>query len=453
MTASPPPEPLEHLAQALRTGAVDLTAALEQIEQAFDRREGVLQTFLPEPNRFDRLRRRARALVERFPSPAQRPVLFGVPVGVKDVFHADGFETRAGSRLPTAELRELYGKEQARAVTLLENAGALILGKAACTELAYFAPGPTRNPVDPEHTPGGSSSGSAAAVAAGLSPLTLGTQTIGSIGRPAAFCGVVGFKPSYERISRQGVVPLAEGADHVGTFTHTVDGAALAASVLIEDWRPELWHQLTSDPQTRSENRPVLGRIVGPYAELTDDEGRERFDSACRRLIERGFVIRSVPAMEHFEALTARHRELVAAQAFRHHRRLYERFPQQLHIKTVELLEKGRSISDEALERALQSRLQLRDHLAGLEKHHGIDLWLSPAAPGPAPRGLESTGDPILNLPWTHAGLPTLVVPDLTAPFHDNPLPTGLQLAGPFNADERALAWGRTVAAALETSP
>ena len=290
-------EPLENLARALRTDTLDPMVVLDQIEDAFDRREGSLESFLPEPNRFTRLRRQARALAERFPTPDQRPPLFGVPVGVKDVFHVDGFETRAGSRLPDAEIRNIYGSEQARSVTLLKDAGALILGKAACTELAYFAPGPTRNPVNPEHTPGGSSSGSAAAVAAGLSPLTLGTQTIGSIGRPAAFCGVVGFKPSYERIARHGVVPLAEGADHVGTFTDTVDGAALAASILIEDWRHGLWHQLTSSREALSSCRPVLGRIEGPYAQLTDDQGAKRFEQACRRLLDQGFDIRSVPAM------------------------------------------------------------------------------------------------------------------------------------------------------------
>ena len=431
---------LESCASALRSGALDLLDVLEQVEQQFSQREESLAAFVPEPGRADRLRRRARELIERFPAPDPRPPLFGVPVGIKDVFRVDGFDTRAGSRLPPAELS---GK-QARTVDLLQQAGALVVGKAACTELAYFAPGPTRNPIDPQHTPGGSSSGSAAAVAAGLCPLALGTQTIGSIGRPAAFCGVVGFKPTYDRISRHGVVPLAAGVDHVGTFTATVEGAALAAAILVEDWRLAV---------SKEAQRPVLGRIDGPYLAHVNAEGARRFEIACGRLAERGFEIRSVSAMADFEAVAERHRDLVAAQAFRHHRHLLERYGERLHAKTVELLEKGRSLSDEVLERALAGRFDLRDHLASAQRSHGIDLWISPAAPGPAPRGLDSTGDPILNLPWTHAGLPTLVVPDHTHSLPDHRLPTGLQLAGAHGADEQVLAWGHTVAAALESFP
>ncbi len=169
---------------------------LDRVEALFAEREPEVRAFLPEEGRFDRLRREAAALEARWPDPERRPPLFGVLAGVKDIFHVDGFETGGGSRLPPEVLR---GPEAA-SVTTLRAAGALILGKAVSTEFAYFAPGPTRNPWNPEHTPGGSSSGSAAAVGAGLAPLALGTQTIGSIIRPAAFCGAVGYKPSYERI-------------------------------------------------------------------------------------------------------------------------------------------------------------------------------------------------------------------------------------------------------------
>ena len=216
---------LAELLRALRSGGAALTDYLDELAEVFDRREPEVHAFLPEPGRFGRLRRQAKELEDRFPEPEERPPLFGLPVAVKDIFHADGFPTRAGSRVPP----DLLAGPEAVAVTRLKEAGALILGKAVTTEFAYFGPGPTRNPHDPECTPGGSSSGSAAAVAAEMSPLALGTQTIGSISRPASYCGVVGFKPSYDRVSRAGVVPLSPALDHVGFFVRGGMPAALRA--------------------------------------------------------------------------------------------------------------------------------------------------------------------------------------------------------------------------------
>src|SRR5436305_13057726 len=212
----------------------DELKGLDAAEARYAEREPEVRAFLPEEGRFGRLRREARELHERWPDPEKRPPLFGMLVGVKDIIHVDGFETRAGSRLPPKVLR---GRE-APCVTALKKAGALILGKTVTTEFAYFAPGPTRNPRNLEHTPGGSSSGSAAAVAAGLCAVALGTQTIGSILRPAAFCGVVGFKPSRTQVARSGMIALAPSLDEVGFFTRRVEPARLVASALCERWRP-----------------------------------------------------------------------------------------------------------------------------------------------------------------------------------------------------------------------
>jgi Asp-tRNA(Asn)/Glu-tRNA(Gln) amidotransferase A subunit family amidase len=208
-------------------------------------------------------------LAARHPDRARRPPLFGVALGVKDAFHVDGLPTRAGSRLPPEVLQGPEGP----CVAALRQAGALVVGKTVTTEFTYFAPGPTRNPRNPKHTPGGSSSGSAAAVAAGLVPLALGTQTIGSITRPAAFCGVVGFKASYGRISRDGVIPLAPSLDQVGFFTAGVDGAARVAPLLVREWR-----------HAHPEGRPVLGVPEGPYLESASPEGLAHFREVCRRL-------------------------------------------------------------------------------------------------------------------------------------------------------------------------
>ncbi|HEY4590712.1 MAG TPA: amidase, partial [Thermoanaerobaculia bacterium] len=206
--------------------------ALEQLEARFAQREPSVRAFLLEPGRFKRLHREADEAFAAHPDPRSRGPLFGVPLGVKDVFHVDGLPTRAGSRLPP---EELAGPE-AGAVAQLRAKGALIAGKTFTTEFSYYAAGPTRNPHNPLHTPGGSSSGSAAAVAAGLCPAALGTQTIGSIIRPASYCGVVGFKPSFGRVSAEGLIPLSPSLDHVGFLTCDVAGASALAAVLLKDY-------------------------------------------------------------------------------------------------------------------------------------------------------------------------------------------------------------------------
>src|SRR5690606_22954408 len=183
-----------------------VTDVIASVEQALDRLEAVdsqIEAFLLEPNRRERLLREAEALEQRYPDPTNRPPLYGVLVGVKDIYHVDGFPTRAGSSLPV----ELFTGPEASCVSMLRQQGALVLGKTVTTEFAYFEPGPTRNPHNPAHTPGGSSSGSAAAVAAGLCPLALGRQTIGSIIRPSSFLGFVGYSATHDTRSMRHDIP------------------------------------------------------------------------------------------------------------------------------------------------------------------------------------------------------------------------------------------------------
>ena len=419
-----PSNSLPVLAHALRTDGLPITGYLSQLESRFAEREPAILAFLPEEKRFERLRREGEALLARYPQPESRPPLFGIPVGVKDIFHAAGFTTRAGSRLPP----ELLQGAEAESVAALKKAGALILGKTVTTEFAYFGPGPTRNPRNPAHTPGGSSSGSAAAVAAGLCPLALGTQTIGSIVRPASFCGVVGFKPSYERISRVGVIPLSPSLDHIGLFTTDVAGAALAAQVVIGDWRLEIGDLA----------KPVLGIPVGPYLARVSAEMQEHFRAVCRRLADGGYPTKSVSAMPDFEAIYERHYVVVDAEAARVHKDWFPRYRNLYHPKTVEKLEHGHSITDPQLQFALQGREQLRNELTALMDEHGLDLWISPSAVGPAPQGLDSTGDPVMNLPWTQAGLPAVNLPSGSTA---GGLPLGLQLTARWYADEPLLLW------------
>jgi Asp-tRNA(Asn)/Glu-tRNA(Gln) amidotransferase A subunit family amidase len=412
-------------------GVSPILPNLGRLAALFAEREPTVRAFLPEEKRFDRLRREMTRLAERWPDPERRPPLFGVLVGVKDIFHVDGFPTGGGSRLPPEEL----AGPQASCVTALLDAGAVVLGKTVSTEFAYFAPGPTRNPWNPEHTPGGSSSGSAAAVAAGLCPLALGTQTIGSVLRPAAFCGVTGFKPSYGRIPIDGVIPLAPSYDHVGFFAADLDLAERSASVLCHGWQ-----------RAESYRRPRLGVPEGPYLATATTEGIDHFRAASARLAAAGFEVVPVPALADFEEIVARHRRVVAAEIARVHKDWFPRFESLYDARTADLIRKGQGISDTELERDLAGRAALGIELTTLMDAHGIDLWISPPALGAAPRGIESTGDPIMNIPWTQAGLPAVSLP---AGRNAAGLPMGLQVAGRWQEDEALLAWARGIAEAV----
>jgi Asp-tRNA(Asn)/Glu-tRNA(Gln) amidotransferase A subunit family amidase len=417
---------------ALRYDDLEMEEYINQLETLFNAREPSVLAFVPEDGRFDRLRSEAQDLVSKYPHPDTRPDLFGLVIGVKDIFHADGFVTRAGSRVPPKALQG----EEAESVTLLKKAGALVMGKTVTTEFAYFAPGPTRNPHNLAHTPGGSSSGSAAAVAARLVPLAFGTQTIGSITRPASYCGVVGYKPSYDRISRKGVIPLSPSVDHVGLFTAEVETAELAARNLVKEW---------IEPGDLK-NKPVLGIPEGPYLDKAGKEIGAHFTQVLARIREAGFEIKPIKVMTDIEDIIQRHNLIVAAEAAQTHHGWYSKYHQVYHPKTTDLIERGQDISAGALSRALEGRDKLRSELTSLMKAEEIDLWLSPGAPGPAPRGLESTGDPVMNLPWTHCGLPTLNLP---SGLSLDGLPMGLQVAAGWYEDEKLFPYGARLAAIL----
>ncbi|MBI3762363.1 MAG: amidase [Chloroflexi bacterium] len=426
-----PPVSLPDLANALRSGELRLSNYLVQLESLFEHREPSVMAFVPEEGRFERLRLQAEELCQRYPQPEKRPPLFGVPIGVKDVFHVDGLVTRAGSRLP---IDQLQGAE-AESVTILKEAGALALGKTVSTEFAYVAPGPTRNPHNTEHTPGGSSSGSAVAVASRLCPLALGTQTIGSTIRPASFCGIVGYKPSFNRIPTGGLIHLSPSLDHVGVFTVDVAGAMLAASLLCREWQPRALPP-----------RPILGIPEGPYLARVSEEGLTHLEATCKSLTLAGYEIRAVEAMPDFEDIVARHRLIVAAEAAQVHQEWFAPFGEIYHPTTAQLIVQGQSISEEALQDACDGRARLRDELIDLMEDNDIDLWLSPASVGPAPRGLESTGDPVMNLPWTHSGMPALNLP---SGANVDGLPMGLQLTARWYEDELLLAWAEGIEAVL----
>ncbi|KTG27124.1 amidase [Haloferax profundi] len=424
-----------HLADAIRTlrdGQSSITVYVEELRERVEAVEPQLESLVPEAGRWERVLAEAAALEERYPNPTDRPPLYGVPIGVKDIFHVDGLPTRAGSTLPPAALAGQEGD----AVQRMRDAGALILGKAVTTEFAYFEPGPTRNPHDIAHTPGGSSSGSAAAVAAGLCPFAFGSQTVGSVIRPAAFCGVVGFKPTFGRIPTTGMIEFSKSVDHVGFFTQDTVGAELAAAVLCDDWR-----HLPSQRE-----KPVLGVPEGPYLDQVSEVGRHGFETHLEALRDAGYDIVSVPILDDIDAINHRHDRLNAAELAIAHEAWYEAYGDEYSETTRTLIEEGRTIPTREIARGRQSRLEVRDRLEAAMDDAGIDLWIAPSAPGPAPEGIDSTGDPVMNLPWTHSGLPTIALPGTTS---EEGLPLGVQCAAPFGADERLLDWSHEIAAAL----
>jgi Asp-tRNA(Asn)/Glu-tRNA(Gln) amidotransferase A subunit family amidase len=423
--------PLLDTAAALRSGQLDLLTYIDEVCERIDAHEPHIFALVSEPGRRTRLLREAAALQKRFPDPENRPPLYGILLGVKDIFNADGFHTRAGSQLPS----ELFAGAEASCVTRLREAGALLLGKTITTEFAYFEPGPTRNPHNLEHTPGGSSSGSAAAVAAGFCPLALGTQTIGSTIRPAAFCGIVGFKPSYGRIATDGLILCSASLDTIGLFTQDVAGIAFVAPLLCNDWRPKA-----------VDNTPDLGVPDGSYLDQASPEGQVAFGKQVMLLEQAGYRVRHVEAMHDIDAIALRHRRIVSAEMAQVHAAWFATYESLYRPRTAALIRQGKVVSAEEFAAARAGRAGLRSELEGLMAQHGIDLWISPAAPGPAPEGIATTGDPAMNLPWTHAGLPAIALPAGRAA---NGLPLELQVVGRFMADEQLVSWAQPMAEVL----
>jgi Asp-tRNA(Asn)/Glu-tRNA(Gln) amidotransferase A subunit family amidase len=408
-------------ARSLRDGTLDVMRLLATIEDRMQAREPDVLAMLPEPDRFARLAREAQELCARYPDVGARPPLFCVPVAVKDIIHVQGFPTRAGSSLPP----EALSGQEGPVVAGLRAAGALVLGKSHTTEFAYFNPSPTRNPRNPAHTPGGSSSGSAAAVAAGYCPLGIGTQTVGSVIRPASYCGVTGFKPTLGRMSMQGIIPFSRSVDQAGFFTSDVAGAELAGSVLCSGWRGHAPGRVPG----------VLAVPEGPLLERVEPDALRAFREAADGLRARGFGIVEARVLDDLESVRELHEALTASDMAAAHAAWHPRFADLYGERTRRLIERGRDVPAAQVAAAHASMASLRARLDGYLRERRLDGFLCPSAPGTAPLGLSSTGDPIMNLPWTHAGLPVVSLP--SAGLHG--LPLGLQVAGRFGGDEELL--------------
>jgi Asp-tRNA(Asn)/Glu-tRNA(Gln) amidotransferase A subunit family amidase len=372
--------------------------------------------------------------------------LHGVPVGIKDIIDTTDMPTECGSSIHAGRTPV----HDATAVALLRAAGAVVLGKTVTTEYALYSPGKTRNPHDPSRTPGGSSSGSAAAVAAGMVPLALGTQTNGSTIRPASFCGTYGFKPTHGSIPRGGILRLSRTLDHVGVFARTLDDVALACEQLVAG------HE--SDPDTRLRARipfrdlaaaepplpPFLAWVKPAGWDAMDPEAREAFEELVEAL---GARIVEIPLGESVRRALEIHRTILEAELAHNLAADYERSAQAMSASLREQVERGRRIGAFEYQQALERIAAINE---GFEEiFERCDAIVTTAAPGVAPEGLESTGDPSHCTLWTLTGMPALSMPLMQS---GSGLPIGVQLVGRRDSDARLLRTARWLAAALASA-
>ncbi|HZM33004.1 MAG TPA: amidase [Burkholderiales bacterium] len=402
-------------AEALAAACLERIAAREQTVRAWafiDREQA-----LAEGRALDRAPRRSR--------------LHGVPFGIKDIIDTATLPTEYGSPI----YRGHRPRADAACVALLRHAGCLILGKTATTEFANNHPSATRNPHDPAHTPGGSSSGSAAAVADLMVPLALGTQTGGSVIRPAAYCGALAIKPSFGSINRQGTKFVAESLDTIGIFGRSVEDLALALEVLSGRGAPEL---------ASFSGKPRVGLCRTPRWGEADAATQANLEDAARRLARSGAMLRDFNLPPRSETLFDRHKLIMGFESARALAWETLAFPQRISRTLMPRLDEGWRVSRAEYDAMRETARACRRALA--ERMREVDFLLTPSAPGEAPASLASTGDPVFNRAWTLLGVPCVNVP-FGKGAHG--LPLGVQLVGAFDGDTGLLGWSHWVQRAL----
>lgn len=380
----------------------------------------------------------AQALDREAASGRLRGLLQGVPIAVKDVFHVAGLPCKAGSPI----YRDFVPEVDAPVVRRLREQGAVILGKSVTTQLAVTDPTVTRNPRNLEHTPGGSSSGSAAAVVDGMAVAGLGTQTAGSTLRPAAFCGIVGLKASYGRISRTGVFPLAWSLDHVGLLARSVEDAALLLSATAgpEPGDPNAAPVPVDDyvAAVASPRPPRIGLVRDFFRERCDPVYWQSLEDTAQRLASAGATVEEAPMPPAFDATVGVLQTILACESHAAYADVFRRRPDDFLPQVRAMIESGALVPAASYLRAQQLRRHLTEAVRPLFQR--FDLLLSASSTGPAPRGLESTGDPACNMPWTLLGLPSLSLPIGLA---DGGLPIGAQLTAAHWQEARLLSGAR----------
>ena len=381
----------------------------------------------------DHALRQARAADEVMKHPGTLGPLHGVPIALKDIFDTADMPTENGTVLDAGR----RPAKDALVVSLLRDAGAVILGKTVTTELATYAPGPTANPRDLSRSPGGSSSGSAAAVAAGMVPLALGTQTNGSVIRPAAYCGAVGFKPTRGTIARTGVLMQSATLDQVGVFANTVTDAALLAQTIMSadagrgDAPPLARPDLLGGLAAPLETTPRLAFARSPVWEEAELAIRDIFERFAESLAG-GLPIADFPAI--CDTAVTCHRTIGEAELSKAYDSYYAKDKNRLSEQLRGMIERGQRISNSAYDGALAGMAAIGEALGGLFSQY--DALITPATTGEAPVGLASTGSPIFCTLWTLCGLPCITVPLLRGPAG---MPLGVQIVGAVGSDAKLL--------------
>jgi aspartyl-tRNA(Asn)/glutamyl-tRNA(Gln) amidotransferase subunit A len=341
-----------------------------------------------------------------------RGPLHGIPVGVKDIFYTKNLRTTIGS----SAFADFVPTYDANVVKKLRHAGAIVMGKCVTTVLIFLDPGPTRNPWNTDHTPGGSSSGSAAAVAAGMCPVSLGSQTVGSVGRPGAYNGVVSIMPTQSRVNMAGAFPLAWSLDHLGVFARSVTDIGL------------LLQSATDSPMPSPQPGPGrlkyrIGVVRGFFHEKAEAESRDRINALAGKLSDAGFPVEEAVMPPIFDLHQAILRTIMRSEAAATHQDLIRNKPEAYGPKLRDLVQMGQLIDATAYLRARRIRRHYQREMTRLFDR--FDVLLTPGAPGPAPAGM-ATGDAVMQAPWTLADFPTMTLPYALSA---NGLPLGVQLS------------------------
>ena len=431
-------------AQRMREGLLSaeelVQGCLERIAQVDERVQA--WAFLDEQHALAQ----ARAADEKKASGAPLGPLHGIPVGLKDIIDTADMPTENGTPLHKGRTP----RKDAAVVESLRAAGAVIMGKTVTTECAYYHPGKTRNPHHPEHTPGGSSSGSAAAVGASMVPLALGSQTNGSVIRPAAFCGVYGFKPSHGLVPRTGVLALSRTLDQVGFFARSLEDIALLGETLAgfdagdPDTRPRARVPFQAVLSEEPPVEPMFAFMKTPHWDSAQADTKEAFAEVTAALGER---VEEVALFQSAAPAWEWHTTIMETEMAASFEAEYERGRRKLSEKLRSLIERGRETRAVDYLRALRMIAPLNEAFDELFMQR-YDAILTPAAPGTAPKGLKSTGNPAFCSLWTLLGLPALTLPLLQG---ENGLPLGVQLVGRKGFDARLLRTARWLQARLQT--
>ncbi len=423
-------------AAAIRSGEISARELVKALAQRIEQREPRIQAWVTLD--IEGALQQADALdKDRAAGRIQRP-LHGVPVGLKDIFFTAGLRTTGGSKV----YEDFVPTYDATSVKRLREAGAIVLGKTATTTFAYRDPAPTRNPWNLEHTPGGSSSGSGAAVADRMVPAALGTQTVGSVLRPAAYCGVIGLKPTYGRIGRGGVFALSWSMDHVGVLARTVTDAALLLSVMAgpDDADPSAANVPAPNyVETLEDTRPPrIGLLRGLFQRITQPEAWRRLEEAARQFASAGAEVIELEQPPEFEAALDVQQIILVSEASTYHWPIFRQRPDDFREGIRAAIEAGQVLPAPAYLQAQRARRHISR--AALSLFASCDVVLTSPATGPAPQGLGNTGSADCNGPWSLFGFPSLSLP---IGLSEDGLPLGAQFSAAPWQEQRLLQTAR----------